>query len=327
MKIKAISFTMALMMMISVLFTGCGEEKPYAYEDYESLGTINGETIDFRFVYFCARYEQACLENYYYEAMGPEMWEQEVEAGKTFEESVKASILADLQDLLVLELFAEKEGIKIENNELLAIRKAAEEFMKDNSEEAIAKMGATKEIVERYLSLYTIFNKMYEHLIADADIDFELEEYKRSTASYILLPKDKYNMADALDVLEQCKADKDAITVKGEKLKVTTVTYGSDGPVDVNITPDIFEILKELETGEVHDVVLTSGNNYMIVKMVEELDAEASAKVKEALIEEAQTKLYDEAMEKYKKEVTFVINEKAWAAITFDLHFALVRED
>ena len=52
MKIRILSIMMALTMVLSAFLTGCGKEEGYAYEKYDSIGTMDGESIDFRFVYF-----------------------------------------------------------------------------------------------------------------------------------------------------------------------------------------------------------------------------------------------------------------------------------
>ena len=192
MKIRILSIMMALTMVLSAFLTGCGKEEGYAYEKYDSIGTMNGESIDFRFVYFAARCEQASVEAYYYQTMGVDIWGNEVTEGETLEQSVKKTIMEDLQNMLILEKYAEEQKLTLTESEKKAIATAAASFMANNSEDAIAKMGATLDVLERYLTLYTISNKAYEAIVANADTDFPLSEYKRSTASYILLPKKEY---------------------------------------------------------------------------------------------------------------------------------------
>lgn len=321
MRVRVISVVMALLMAMSVLVTGCGKKEPYAYELHESLGTINGENIDYRFVYFAAMCEQASIESYYYESLGPEMWEEKGQDGKTMEESVKATILQDLKNMLVLEIQAKKENVTLTDKEVAAIKAAAEAFMTNNTEEAIAQMGATKEIVERYLTLYTISNMMYERIIAQADTDFELEEYKRTKISYIKLDRDDYLLLEARDVLEECKTKYDELTGKDGEFKATEVIYGKDGTIDLNVTEDVLKAVAELKDGEVCPEIFIKDGFYMIVRLEAEFDTEASASAKEYLIEQAETKLYNEVIEGYSKDVTFEVNEEAWAALKFNRHF------
>lgn len=326
MKVRVISVMMALLMVMSVLFTGCGNDEPYAYEVYDSLGTMNGESIDYQFVYFAAMCEQASIESYYYEALGAEMWQQEMEDGKTMEESVKETILQDLQNMLILEQEAKKQEIKLTESEISAIDTAAKSFMESNTKKAIEQMGATEEIVKRYLSLYTISNKMYETIIAQADTDFELEEYKRSRLSYIILKKTDYPKFEAKDILEDCLTNFDELTGEDGEFEAKECIYGSEGSIDLNISEDILTAVAELEDGEVYPELFVKDDFYMIVKLVAEFDTEASTAKKEYLIEQAETSLYNEVIESYKKEVTFEINEEAWAALTFDKHFAIIGE-
>ena len=324
MKIKILSFMMALTMVLSVLLTGCGKEQ-YAYEVYDSLGTMDGESIAFRLVYFSARCEQASVESYYYQTMGIDMWSQEVSAGKTMEKEVKDVILKDLKNMLILEKYAAEKGIKLTDAEVESIRKAAESFMTNNSEDAIKKMGATQEIVERYLTLYSISNRAHEEIVSVANTDFPLNDYKRSTVSYILLPKKDYSFIEAQKVLEECLKNYDALTGKDGKYKPTKLTYSMEGTKDKNISAATMDILKKMVTGEVYKELITTEDSYMIVKMVEEFDTEASTKAKEALIKEAEQKVYDAAIKELQDKTVFVINEEAWAAIKFDIHFEILQ--
>ncbi len=325
MKIRILSIMMALTMVLSAFLTGCGKEEGYAYEKYDSIGTMNGESIDFRFVYFSARCEQASVEAYYYQTMGVDIWGNEVTKGETLEQSVKKTIMEDLQNMLILEKYAEEQKLTLTESEKKAIATAAASFMANNSEDAIAKMGATLDVLERYLTLYTISNKAYEAIVANADTDFPLSEYKRSTASYILLPKKDYTFLEAKEILEDCIENYDTLTGKDGKYKPTTLTYGEDGPLDKNISQDTMKILREMVSGQVHKEVIGTADSYLIIKMVEEFDTEASTKVKESLIAAAEKKVYEETIKKLKEETVFVIDEEAWAAIKFDIHFAITQ--
>lgn len=327
MKIRIISVMMALLMVMSMLFTGCGEEEPYAYELYDSFGTINGESIDYRLVYFATRCEQASIESYYYDSYGPDMWTEELQSGKTMEESVKDTIVEELENMFVMELYAQEHGIKLTDEEQASIVATAERFMAENSEEAIAKTGATKEIVEKYLTLYTITNKVYEAIVAEADVDFELEEYQRSRISYIKLDRDEYLLLDATEVLNKALKNYDELTGEDGEFDAEECIYGKEGTGDLNITQQVLDAIKDLEDGEVYTELFREEDYYLIVKMVAQFDTTSSATVKETMIEEAQEEKYNEVLEAYKEDVTFELNEEAWAALTFDIHFELSTEE
>ena len=326
MKIRILSIMMALTMVLSAFLTGCGKEEGYAYEKYDSVGTMDGESIDFRFVYFSARCEQASVESYYYQKNGViDIWGTEVTAGETLEQSVKKTIMEDLQNMLILEKYAAEQKLTLTDAEKKAIANAAASFMANNSEDAIAKMGATLEVVERYLTLYTISNKAYEAIIANANTDFPLSDYKRSTASYIVLPKKDYNFIEAKEILDDCIENYDTLTGTNGKYKPTKLTFGEEGLLDKNISQDTMKILREMVSGEVHKELIETSDAYLIIKMVEEFDTEESTKAKESLIAAAEKKMYEEKSKELKEKTVFVINEEAWAAIKFDVHFAITK--
>ena len=63
----------------------------------------------------------------------------------------------------------EDYNVALTEDEKAAIKAAAEKFMSDNDKAALAEMGATQEIVEEMLTLYTERQKMYEAIISEVD--------------------------------------------------------------------------------------------------------------------------------------------------------------
>ena len=63
----------------------------------------------------------------------------------------------------------DKYGITISDDDQAAITKTAKQFIKDNKDEGLEALGATQDVVERYLYLYTVANRAYDKITADVD--------------------------------------------------------------------------------------------------------------------------------------------------------------
>ena len=76
------------------------------------------------------------------------MWSQDLSGnGKTMQDNVKDGILTQIQTNYLLEDHMKDYGVEITDEELSDIDTAAQQFMDDNSKEAIRTMGAKKEYV------------------------------------------------------------------------------------------------------------------------------------------------------------------------------------
>lgn len=324
---RIVSFIIAGMVALSVFLTGCGQEKQDSgVSAYESLGTLDGEDIDYNLAYFAAMYQQANYEDYYLESMGDDMWTETISGNETLEENVKNSLLKNLKEMLVLEKFASDYNVQLTTKESADIKTAAKQFMEDNTKKAIQQMGASQEVVERYLKLYTIANKISARIAAEVDTDYSLEQYKQSTFSYIMLDKKNHTKADAGNLLKSCSEDFNA-AVEGSEYSVKSCTYGADGTSDTNVDENILSAVDTLSDGEIYGEVLETENAYFILRMEDTFDEEASANKRQTMISSAQEEHYNEVISSYLEKVTFEINEEAWNAITFTNHFSIVTNE
>lgn len=162
--VKKVSvLVLAVVMILS--FAGCSQFTKAKLDESAILTTVGDVKVTAGMVNFYARYNQSLLEGYYSQS-SVELWTQEVERGVTYEDTMKDDILAELQDLYLVQMHAEEYEISVTDDELEAIEKAAKAFEKANKKDTKEKASVKKEYAVEYLKLVTLQEKLYDVLEA-----------------------------------------------------------------------------------------------------------------------------------------------------------------
>ena len=78
------------------------------------------------------------------------MWTKNASDGKTYEESIKETLLDDLKNMALLEKHMKDYDVKLTKADKKAIDDAAEEFDKANSQKKKDKVSGSEENVDVY---------------------------------------------------------------------------------------------------------------------------------------------------------------------------------
>ena len=192
MRIRKITAGLLGGVMAASILAGCG-----GINKDEVVATFNDQEITLGVANFAARLQQATYDDFYTMYFGEKVWSTDMYGqGTTMEESLKSNIIEGIKAMYTLNAHADEYNIALTDEEKAAITKAAETFIADNSKEALDAMGATKEIVEEYLSLATIQTHMYDAIIAEADTEVSDEEANTSSYSYVTVSKTSTTDAD-----------------------------------------------------------------------------------------------------------------------------------
>lgn len=329
---KRIAFILACIMITTGFTTGCGKEEV----KFDYMATFDGNKIDYDLVKFMASHQQAKTEKNLRESLGEDMWSVDYMAdGITLLDNVKAELMENLQAMLVMEAHAEDYNITLSDVEKKKIEIAAQEFMDNNSEKLIKKIGASKKTVERYLELYTIYYKMYKEIGKNADANVADADMKQKKISYVVFSYytdktksdgTKEKLADkdiallsstAKEVQEKAKTDFDG-TMKAENIEVQTLTYGNSvsdiGGIDEQLLRGADRLSQD---GDISDVI-KGGDGYYIVRLDLLRDEEASEAKKEEIIKKRQETFFQTELDKLSLTHEFKINKEAWESIQFE---------
>lgn len=299
-------------------------------EDTVTVGTGN----------LMLRMNQATMLSYYSMMGGSTtgLWSQDSGDGETYGDTTKASILDELENMLVQKQHAADYDVSISEEEQGKIEEAAQAFMDANTEETIQNLSVSQSDVETLLELYTYQTKMYDPMVADVDTNVEDSEAAQSKITYCRIDisdtqnedgtttpltdeekQEKKDQAQALlDKLQAsadpASADMDALAKEvNEDLNAVDNTFGDD---DTLLDDKLKEAAKTLQDGQVYGEVVEGENAYFVVRMDSVLDREATDAEKENIVSERQQNAYNDLLNQWKDDADITVNNREWDKVT-----------
>lgn len=317
-------------------------------DDSEIVATVGDSKITVGMANFFARYQQPSFEEYYksYQDYQQQMmygsviqqtemdWRVEQEEGVTLEDTYKDDVMTSLQNLYIMEDHMKDYDIKLTEEELNAIDKAATDFIKANSDDAKEKISADKETVVEFLKLNTISVKVDKAIRAGVDTNVTDEEAAQKRIRYVSFATTKTDensqstkMTDdeikavkeeANTFLTAAKANGSLEAYATEKEQTSNkATYGADyaNEESLSLPKEVYEAADKLEENGFAEIVETESAIY-VVQLESAFDTEATAAEKEAILKERQDKEVTDTIEKWRKDTKIEVNEKVWAKVS-----------
>lgn len=329
MKKKIVSLAMAAAMM-AVSVTGCSESSNLTGD--EIVAEFGDTQIKVGVAEFYARYEQAMYETYYMSYYGEDMWSLDVDGDMTYEDSVKNSVLSAVETMYVLESHMDEYGVEFTAEDEAAVAEAVAAFVEANDADALESVFATEENVTEILRLFTIQQKMYTAMIADADTEVSDEEAAQKSMDYVFFSFETTDedgntvelSDDEIAVLKETADTFQLAVANGEKtfaeaaeeagVDVSTMTFDSE-----SVTPnsDLIGEADLLGEGQVTNIIETD-DGYYVAQVTSLLDRDATDAEKETIISERQQTLYSELVEQWTEEAEITEYEDIWAQVDFE---------
>ena len=312
--------------------TGCT-----SFDNDDAVATVGKEEIPAGVANFYARMQQAQYETYYAPMMGTTgeaLWQQEMEEGKTYEESTKETLLLNLENLYLIRQHAEEYEVALTEEDTKAIEEAAKKFDEDNALEEKEAVSGYKKYIEEYLELVTIQSRMDPKMKEGVNEEVSDEEAAQKSMKYVYFPysttdadgntkdltedekkelkKTAQTFADTLKVSET--KDIDALAQKGG-YEVKTTTFDSESTAP---NADLVKALDALTTeGDVTDVIESDYGIY-VGKLTSLLDREATVTEKTNIVAQRKQEQYDSLLADWRKETEITENKKVWNKIDFE---------
>lgn len=312
--------------------TGCT-----SFDNDDAVATVGKEEIPTGVANFYARMQQAQYETYYAPMMGTTgeaLWQQEMEEGKTYEESTKETLLLNLENLYLIRQHAEEYEVALTEEDTKAIEEVAKKFDEDNALEEKEAVSGYKKYIEEYLELVTIQSRMDPKMKEGVNEDVSDEEAAQKSMKYVYFP---YSTTDAdgntKDLTEDEKkelkktAQTFADTLKASEIKdidalaqksgyeVKTTTFDSESTAP---NADLVKALDALTTeGDVTDVIESDYGIY-VGKLTSLLDREATDTEKTNIVAQRKQEQYDSLLADWRKETEITENKKVWNKIDFE---------
>ncbi len=309
------------------------------------VAEVGDEKITLGVANFYARMQQAQYETYYAGMMGmtgEDMWKQEVEKGKTYEDSTKESILTSLENMYLLSQHAADYKVELTDDDKKAIKKAAESFVEDNTLEDKEAVSGYDKYVKKFLELATIQSKMDAPMKEGVDEEVSDEEAAQKSMQYVLFSYNKTDdegnstaltdeekaalkeTAQAFDDNLKASETKDIAAAAGEAgLEVQTATFDAES---TSPNADLVKAADALENeGDVTDIVETDSGIY-VAKVTSFLDREATDAKKDSIVQERKQKQYTSLIDQWRKDTKITEHKKVWKKVDFNKQGVTVKQ-
>lgn len=335
MKKKALIFAMAGMMAVTTL-TGCS-----SFNGNETAVTIDKEEVSADIANFYARYTQAQYETSFGAYFGENMWSSEAEEGKSYEESVKDTVIENLELMVLSEKHMEDYGVTLSDKEKELIQKAAKEFDEDNALKEKEKVSGDAKTAERVMTLLVIQQKVREEIEKGVDTEVSDEEAAQKSMKYVLFPyttTDESGQSAQLSDDEKAKAKEKAKELsekakdggdfeelaKEQELEVSTATFDEESTAQ---DADLIQAADALKKGEVTDVIETDAGCY-VAEVTSLKDKDATEQKKEQIVSQRKSELYSEVTEGWLDDAKIKVNKSVWKEIDFnELSVSMKQEE
>lgn len=326
---KTVALALAALMTMA-LFVGCAKDKAENLDQREVVMVVGETEVPMNIANFFVRYNQSMMEAMYTQYMGEDVWMQKVEKGVTYEDSVKDSLLKELQKMYIVANHVADYSVELTEAEIKAIEAAADAFIAENKDEATqAKVSADRDTVVAYLKLHTINEKMGEAMRADVDTTVTDEQAAQKRMRYLEIKKvetledgstkslteDEVKAAqkEAKAFLKDAKANGSMEAYATEAKKETkTLAFAADSTA---LEEKVIKAADKLKVNEFSEVIETETGIY-VLQLESEFDADATEKAKPDVLAKRQEARYQELVEKWTEDAKITVHEKVWKKIS-----------
>lgn len=342
---KFAAIGLAAVMTLGCL-TGCSSEQKL--DGTQTIATVGDEKISMGTLMSMLRFQQATTYDYYqsmskmYASQGysidvSNMFDRDVSNDesessdskdkdkdvektgltvKTSGESLVENVATALTSYAVLEQKASDYGVTLTDSDKESIKKAAKSFVKDSDKKSLFNNGITQDDVEKLLTYYTYYIKVYDVYSEKADVTVTDDETKSMTISYVKFAVSDDKKSDvkksAEDFLKKCQDDADYLKDMENKAKDIDGASFNSGSMAVNnteenayvFTSDQMKKIVETENGAIYGKVVTdSDGNYYVVRMDNNNDKDAAASYSETLKSSKISDAFQKDLKSWKKDV------------------------
>lgn len=228
---RGVALTCAVCLSAAAL-GGCAKKA-----EAKAIYTFNDKEVDPALTNFLLRYQEAQFDDMYGDMFaqyygGQNVWDMDMSgSGEPYSETFKAQFGTTLEQLLLAEEHASDYDAELTDEEKSKISAAADSFLSANDETVLNTMSASRAVVERALTLYTIQAKVEKGMTADVDTKVTDEEAAQRKVSYIEYIPQTETEASSESELSGTEAESENTAAAETETPVLASTEGETSPV------------------------------------------------------------------------------------------------
>ena len=277
------------------------------------------------------------MANAYEATFGEQIWTTSA-GNTTIEDAFKETVLAKVTRIKVLNLMAKEEKISLSGDEKKSLKKAAKAYMKTLSKNEKAELGADEDLVYQMYSEYALAEKVYNSIVDEVNFEISDDDARSITVEQIFIKTyhedthgrlTDYSDAAKAEAKERALAIREKAVTESDFESLCALYNEEDESTHTyrrGEMPEAYEnVAFALEEGEI-SYVITTDDGYYIVKCISTYERKATNENKEAIINEAKRKAFEEKYNEFLPNVIANINEKEWENIKI-IHNSEMKTD
>jgi foldase protein PrsA len=277
------------------------------------------------------------MANAYEATFGEQIWSTSA-GNTTIEDAFKETVLAKVTRIKVLNLMAKEEKISLSGDEKKSLKKAAKAYMKTLSKNEKTELGADEDLVYQMYSEYALAEKVYNSIVDEVNFEISDDDARSITVEQIFIKTyhedthgrlTDYSDAAKAEAKERALAIREKAVTESDFESLCALYNEEDESTHTyrrGEMPETYEnVAFALEEGEI-SYVITTDDGYYIVKCISTYERKATNENKEAIINEAKRKAFEEKYNEFLPNVIANINEKEWESIKI-IHNAEMKTD
>lgn len=267
------------------------------------------------------------MANAYESTFGEQIWSTSA-GNTTIEDAFKETVLAKVTRIKVLNLMAKNEKVSLSADEKKSIKKASKAYMKTLSKKEKTNLGADEDLIYEMYYEYALAEKVYNSIVDEVDFEISDDDARSIIVEEIFIKtyhedthgvfinysdakkKEAKERAEEIREKAMAGADFEGLCALFSEEDESTHTYRR-GEMSESFENAAFE----LEEGEISDII-TTDDGYYIVKCISAYERKSTNENKEAIINEAKRKAFEEKYNEFLPNIIANINEKEWQSIT-----------
>ena len=277
------------------------------------------------------------MANAYEATFGEQIWTTSA-GNTTIEDAFKETVLAKVTRIKVLNLMAKEEKISLSGDEKKSLKKAAKAYMKTLSKNEKTELGADEDLVFQMYSEYALAEKVYNSIVDEVNFEISDDDARSITVEQIFIKTyhedthgrlTDYSDAAKAEAKERALAIREKAVTESDFESLCALYNEEDESTHTyrrGEMPETYEnVAFALEEGEI-SYVITTDDGYYIVKCISTYERKATNENKEAIINEAKRKAFEEKYNEFLPNVIANINEKEWENIKI-IHNSEMKTD